>query len=175
MKRLLLVSLAALSASNGLAQSAPQSLSLGDVARLAARNSAPAVAARFRADQIRGRASESRSALLPHVEALYSDGKRTFNTASFGLPLPGFDPAGVIIGPVRTIDFRGRVVANLLDAGAYGRMLVARSAVNSADIEATQAAQVAAAMAGAVYVRTIRAEAQVSARAADSALAVELL
>lgn len=183
MNRLLLIALAPLgtfaSISAGAvdagAQDAPQTLTLGEAARLAARNSAPAVAARYRAEQIRGRATESKSALLPRVSASFADGQRTFNTASFGLPLPGFPPNGKIIGPVRTVDFRGRVVANLLDPGAYGRLLVARSSAANADVEATQASQQAAASAGALYVRTMRAEAQVRARSADSALALELL
>jgi len=159
----------------GAQNAAPQVLTLGDATRLAAANSAPSVAARYRADFARGRALESRSALLPRVTASYSDGKRTFNTASFGLPLPGIDPTGKIIGPVRTVDVRGRVVANLLDAASYGRLLVARASVDAADLEATNAAQMSGAAAAAVYVRAMRADAQVRARAADSALARELL
>src|SRR5258705_12672244 len=81
-------------------------LSLGDAMRLAARQSYPALSASYRAEQARARATEVRSALLPEVTAIYSDGQRTFNTASFGIPLPGFDPSGEIIGPVRTVDVR---------------------------------------------------------------------
>ena len=99
----------------------PRSLTLGDAARLGARQSVMSVEAYYRAEAARGRARESRSALLPQVSATFADGQRTFNTASFGLPLPGFDPNGQIIGPVRTIDARGRVVANLLDPAAFGR------------------------------------------------------
>lgn len=173
MIRLMCIS-AALGAATVRAQD-PQDLSLGDAARLAARNSAPVVAARHRAEQVRGRAAEIRSALLPRVTASFADGKRTFNTATLGLPLPGFRPEGQIIGPVRTVDVRGRLVANVVDPAAYGRLLVARASVASADIEATQVAQAAAASAGAAYVRAMRAEAQLRARAADSALARELL
>ena len=72
-----------------------QSLSLGDAARLAAKQSGVSVAAHFRAEQARGRVLESRSALLPHASGSFADGQRTFNTASFGLPLPGpIAPAG---------------------------------------------------------------------------------
>ncbi|HEX7939994.1 MAG TPA: TolC family protein, partial [Gemmatimonadaceae bacterium] len=175
MNRFHLIAVAALCAADAGAQNAPQSLSLGDAARMAARNSAPAVASRYRAEQARGRAMEARSALLPNVFASFGDGQRTFNTASFGIPFPGFDPHGSIIGPVRTADIRGHVVANLLDPAAYGRLLVARSSANGADIEATQAGQVAAASAASLYVRTMRAEAQVRARSADSSLAKDLL
>ena len=152
-----------------------QVLSLGDAARLAARQSGSSVAAFYRAEQARGRALESRSALLPHASASFSDGNRTFNTASFGLPLPGFDPNGVVIGPVRTIDARGRVVANLIDPASFGRYRTAQAAASGADADAAQVTNQAAAIATATYVRTLRAEAQVSARAADSSLATELL
>src|SRR2546423_3561990 len=151
------------------------SLSLGDAARLAARQAGVSVAAQYRAQQARGRALESRSALLPHVSASYSDGERTFNTASFGLPLPGFDPSGQIIGPVRTVDLRGRVVANLLDPAGIGRYRSAQAAADGAYAEAAVATNQAAAIATAAYVRTLRAEAQVSGRAADSSLATDLL
>jgi outer membrane protein len=166
---------ASLAAGHLFGQGTPQSLTLGDAARLAAKGAAPAVAARYRADQSRGRMKESRASLLPHLSASFSDGKRTFNTASFGLPFPGFDPNGSIIGPVRTVDVRGRLVANVLDPAAYARFAVARSSASSADIEATQAAQSAAAAAAGAYVRAMRAEAQLHARSADSALAAELL
>jgi outer membrane protein len=165
----------ALCAANIAAQTAPQSLSLGDAARLAAHNSAPAVSARYRAEQARGRVTESRSALLPHASYTLSDGKRSFNTASFGLSFPGFPSKGLVIGPVRTADFRGHVAANLFDPVGYGRLLVSQSSVVGADIEVTQASQGAAAAAGGAYVRAMRGEAQVRARFADSALAKDLL
>lgn len=167
----------ALSAASSHAQeTAPtQSLSLGAAARLAAEQSAPAVIAYYRAEQSRARTLETRSALLPRVTATWSDGKRTFNSATFGLPLPGRDPNGEIIGPVRTVDFRGRVVASLVDAAALGRYRSAQAATSSAEADAAQIAELAAATATAAYVRALRADAHVNARAADSALASELL
>ena len=152
-----------------------QSLSLGDAARLAARQSGTSVAAFYRAEQARGRALETRAALLPHVTASYSDGQRTFNTASFGLPLPGFDPNGQVIGPVRTVDVRGRVVASLIDPAGIGRYRSAQAAAAGASAEAAVVTHQSAAIATAVYVRALRAQAQVNAKSSDSALAAELL
>ena len=152
-----------------------QALSLGDAARLAAKQSGASVAAYYRAEQARGRALESRSALLPHVSGSYADGERTFNTASFGLPLPGFDPNGQIIGPVRTVDMRGRVVANLIDPASFGRYRSAQAAAAGASADAAVVTNQAASIATAAYVRALRAQAQVNAKAADSALATELL
>ena len=159
----------------GAQRDSVMSLSLGDAARLAARQSGPAVAAQYRAEQIAGRAREVRAALLPQLNGTFSDGKRTFNTASFGLPLPGFDPNGVVIGPVRTIDVRGRAVANLVDPAAFGRFRSAQAAAAGATADAAVVMNQAAATAVTTYIRALRAEAQVNARAADSSLAAELL
>jgi outer membrane protein TolC len=150
-------------------------LSLGDAARMAAQQSGTALAAQYRAEQARGRAMESRSALLPQVSGSFTDGQRTFNTASFGLQLPGFPPNGEVIGPVRTVDIRGRVVANLFDPAALARYRTASAAASGANAEAASATNQAAAIAAATYVRAMRADAQVNARAADSSLAADLL
>src|SRR4051812_45783343 len=147
-----------------------RNLSLGDAARIAAQQSGVAVAAQYRAEEARGRALESRSALLPQVSGSFADGQRTFNTASFGLTLPGFPPNGEVIGPVRTIDIRGRVVANLFDPSAIARYRAASAAASGASAEAVAVTNQAAGIATAAYVRAVRAEAQVSARAVDSSL-----
>lgn len=152
-----------------------RALSLGDAARLGATAGASSVAAQLRAEQARGRALESRAALLPHVSGSFADGQRTFNTASFGLNLPTFDPNGEVIGPVRTVDIRGRVVANLLDPAGLSRYRTAQSAASGASADAAIVTHQAATIAAAGYIRTLRAEAQVAARSADSALATELV
>lgn len=154
---------------------APRPLSLGDAARLAARQGAIAEAARYRADEATARVRQARSALLPNVEAVANDGKRTFNTASFGLPLPGFDPNGEVIGPVRTIDFRGRAAVPLVDVGAIGRVKAARTTARSANADAANSAELAAQNASAAYLRALRTEEIVRARTADSSLAADLL
>ncbi|HMC57028.1 MAG TPA: TolC family protein [Gemmatimonadaceae bacterium] len=150
-------------------------LSLGDAARVAARQSGTALTAQARAEQAHGRAMESRSALLPQLSGSFADGQRTFNTASFGIPLPGFPPNGEIIGPVRTVDIRGRVIANLFDPAALARYRTATAAAYGANADAVSATNQAAAIATASYVRALRAVAQVNARAADSSLAADLL
>lgn len=168
------LAIAAFRAADGQVDSI-RSLSLGDAARLAARQSGPSVAAYYRAEQARGRALESRSALLPHVTGSFSDGQRAFNTASFGLPLPGFNANGQVIGPVRTVDIRGRVVANLIDPAGIGRYRSAQAAAAGASADAAAVTNQAAAIATIAYVQALRAESQVQARAADSSLAADLL
>ncbi|MCC6318312.1 MAG: TolC family protein [Gemmatimonadaceae bacterium] len=157
------------------AQQAPRTLTLGGAARLATELSAPATLARYRAREADGRAREARAALLPSAHASFADGQRTFNTASFGLPLPGFDAHGEIIGPVRTVDVRGRVTATLLDPAARGRLGGARAAAVAADADAASVAEQTAVAAALAYVRALRATAHLAARASDSSLAAGLL
>lgn len=157
------------------APDASQPLTLGGAARLAAAQSAVAAEARFRADAAHGRVTQARSALYPQINGSFSDGQRTFNSASFGLPLPGFDPNGQIIGPVRTVDIRGRVVANVYDPVSIARYRGAQAAAAGSDADAASLAEQAGAAAAAAYLRVLRAEAQVSGRVTDSTLAAELL
>ncbi|HEU4643728.1 MAG TPA: TolC family protein [Gemmatimonadaceae bacterium] len=150
-------------------------LSLGDAARLAARQSASAQAARFRSEQAAARISQSRAALLPNFSVDAIESGHTINTATFGLELPGMNPDGEIIGPVKTLDTRGRLSLSLLDLGALGRVKSARSAADASEADAVNVAEQSAALAAAAYLRTQRADAQLLARLADSVLADSLL
>ncbi len=154
---------------------ASQPLTLGGAARLAASQSAVAAEAHYRAEAARGRVTQAKSALYPQLSGSFSDGQRTFNSASFGLPLPGFNPNGQIIGPVRTVDIRGRVVANVYDPVSIARYRGAQAAASGREADAASLAEQAGAMAAAAYLRVLRAEAQVSGRVTDSTLAAELL
>src|SRR3954466_14898372 len=104
-------------------------LSLGDAARLAARQSAIAQGARLRADEAEARVRERRAELLPNVSSYVQEAGRTFNTSTLGIDFPSspgvpplFDPRGQVEGPINTLDVRGRVQQNLLDFGALGRV-----------------------------------------------------
>jgi outer membrane protein TolC len=153
----------------------PHALTLGEAARLGARQSALAEGARYRVDEAEARVRQARAALLPSVSATGSDGQRTFNTASFGLPIGNFPPTGVVVGPVRNIDVRGRVQANLLDVAAIQRVRAARTQVRGTSADASNSAEQAAQIAAGAYLRALRADEIVRARTADSALAVDLL
>src|SRR3954469_2995972 len=95
-------------------------LSLGDAARLAARQSAIAQGARLRADEAEARVRERRADLLPNVSSYAQEAGRTFNTSTLGIDFPSapgtppfFDPEGQVLGPINTLDVRGRVQQNL--------------------------------------------------------------
>ncbi len=157
-------------------------LTLGDAARLAAERSAPVLEARSRVEGAQARVRQSTSALLPTVDANVLRGARTFNTASFGLDFPTapgqepfFDPAGEVVGPVRSADVRASAELPLLDLSALGRRRSAQAGADAAMREEEAAADQAGALAARVYVADIRARAEVVAREQDLDLARELL
>jgi outer membrane protein len=160
----------------------PVVLTLGGAARLAAEKSAAPEAARLRADQAEARVRQTKSAFLPDVSGNVFEGEHTFNSASFGInfadPTTGkflFDPNGQVLGPVRTYDIRGTVTQNIYDPSAFAKLKAARATSSAYGDEAAAQSQTAAGMAAMVYVRVLRADAQVAARVADSTLAEELL
>ncbi|HET7622233.1 MAG TPA: TolC family protein [Gemmatimonadaceae bacterium] len=150
-------------------------LSLGDAARLASRISASARAARYRTAQAEARVTQSRAQLLPDISASALGNGRSFNTATFGIPLPGFDPNGTVISGVNTLDFRGKASMNLLDFSAFGRIRGARSAAEASARTAESVAEEAATTAALAYLNAQRADAQLAARQADSVLADSLV
>ncbi|MDP9204381.1 MAG: TolC family protein [Gemmatimonadota bacterium] len=158
------------------------SLTLGDAARLAARQSAIAQGARLRADEADARVRQRKADLLPTISSYVQEAGRTFNTSTLGIDFPAapgqpplFDPQGQVEGPINTLDVRGRVQQNLLDFGALGRVRSARAAARSSSADADATAEQAATIATNAYVRAMRADADLHARQADTLLATDLL
>ncbi len=173
--------LLALDAGSTAAQQ-PITLTLGAAARFAAERSAGPEAARYRVDMAEARLRQQRADLLPTFAGAFSQGERTLNSAGFGLalrdPTTGsdlFDPAGQVLGPVRTWDLRATVRQSIIDFSSFARVRAAGAAVAAADADAANVSQQAAAAAAVSYVRALRADAELSARQADSTLAEELL
>jgi outer membrane protein TolC len=157
------------------AAAAPTRLSLGDAARLAASNSAPAVGARIRVAEAQGRAVQSRADLLPSLTGSASQFTRTLNTASFGFSLPGLDPNGQIIGPFRVLDARGSAAVPLFNFGAFAHYRAAGAAVRASSAEATVASEQAGSQAALAYVQALRAQDDFRARSEDTVLAADLV
>ena len=160
----------------------PVRLSLGDAARLAARQSNGVQTAAERVAEAVARVRQSRAALLPELSANALQSGRTFNSVTFGISLPSgpgqpplFNPDGEVLGPVNTLDLRGRVQANLIDPSAIARVRTAQTAVEAARAEIGNAGDLAASQAAVAYIRVQRGNAQLNARLADSVLARELL
>jgi len=152
-----------------------QPLTLGDAARLAAQQSAGSELASLRVAEAEARVRERRAALFPQIGGALTDGQRTFNTASFGFSLPGLNPNGEIIGPVRNVDVRARIAQTIYDPAARSRINAARVGVQASNAEALSQRELAASNAASAYLRLLRADAQVVARTADSSLAAELV
>src|ERR1700682_3633605 len=157
-------------------------LTLGDAARLAARQSALAQGARLRADEAGARVRQRRADLLPTVSSYVQEAGRTFNTSTLGIDFPAapgqkplFDPQGQVEGPIKTLDIRGRVEQNILNFGAIGRVRSAQAQARSSSADADATAEQAANIATSAYIRAMRADADLRARQADTRLATELL
>lgn len=161
---------------------AQNALSLGDAARLAAKQSGGVDVARERVAQAEARVTQRRGALFPDLAAGIQQSERNLNSATFGFsfsnPVTGqplLRPDGEIIGPIPIVDVRYRLQQPLLDLGNIAKWRAAQSTVLAASADVQAQADMAAATAAAVYVRAARAEAQLSSRRADSALAADLL
>jgi len=150
-------------------------LTLGDAARIGARQNASAIQARYRAEQANARITQQRSDLLPSITGYAEENGRSFNTATFGIPFPGFDPKGQVIGPVNIFDVRGKISETFLDFGALQRVKSARTTARAFGATAANEAEISAQNAASAYLRAQRADAQLSARQADSVLADSLL
>lgn len=150
-------------------------LTLGGAARLAAKQSALAQTAQYRAREAAARVRQSRSAILPDLNATGSLVRRNFNTASFGLSLPGFPPGGFVPPAFNLYDLRGHAQWDVLDLSAFERVRAAQAAARASGAEATNSAELAATQAATAYLQLLRTESQLEARAADSALAADLL
>jgi outer membrane protein TolC len=162
--------------------SPPQRLSLADAARIAAAQTVGVQSAQFRVQEAQARVTQSRSALLPQIEAVPNWTSHTLNSASFGFNFPAepgqpplLNPDGQIIGPVKFFDFRGQISQTLYDPGARQRVKAVRSSVDAATADVATAAEQSASNAALLYVRALRTDANLQARTADSALAAQLV
>ena len=166
----------------GAQQPEPLTLTLGDAARLAARQAAPAVIAQLRTREAEARVTQQRAELLPTLRTSALESGHTLNSATFGFDFPTpegetplLDPNGQIIGPVNTLDLRAHVTVPAIDFAARERLAGARMSVRASQAAAQNAGEQAGATAAQAYLRAARAEAMVAARAADSVLADSLL
>lgn len=155
------------------AQPAVARLSLGDAARMAARQNGAIDISRARAEQAEARALQRRNGLFPDLSAGVAEASHTLNSATFGIPFG--NPNGELIGPVPTLDLRYKLQAPLFNAGLWGSWRAAQAAAAAAQSDVATQADAAAAAAASTYLRAARAEAQLQARRADSTLADELL
>ena len=163
-------------------QPTPLVLTLGEAARLAARQSAPVVIAELRTREAEARVMQRRADLLPTLHTTLLESGHTINSATFGFDFPTpegetplLDPHGQIIGPVNTLDARAHLTVPAIDFAARERVASARASVRASQAAAQNEAEQAAGLAAQAYLRAARADAIVAARAQDSTLADSLL
>lgn len=161
--------------------SAQGALTLGDAARMAAKQNTSLDIVRSRVAQADARVREQKASLYPDVSGYLQQAQRTTNTATFGFSFRDaatgeylFDPNGQLLGPIPQTDARYRVSQTLLDFGAFARVKAAQSASLATAADLNTVAEGAAATAALAYIRVVRAEAQLNARLADSTLASDL-
>ena len=158
-----------------------QALTLGDAARMAAKQNTSLDIVRARVAQADARVAQQKASLYPDVSGYLQQAQRTTNTATFGFSFRDaatgeylFNPDGQLLGPIPQTDARYRISQTLLDFGAYARVKAAKSASLATAADLNTVAEGAAATAAMAYIRVIRAEAQLGARVADSTLAADL-
>lgn len=157
-------------------------LDLGAVIRMASERSAVVELERFALLEAQAKVTEERADLLPHVSFDYLHGRRSFNTASFGIDFPSppgepplFDPNGQVIGPVANVDLRGHLSQTLFDWSAIERLRSSRASLEASRERTNEAADRAAATAAAAYVQALRAQDRLHAREEDLELAQDLV
>ncbi|HVZ47923.1 MAG TPA: TolC family protein, partial [Gemmatimonadaceae bacterium] len=178
----LLVSAPAGAQSGAPSGTQPVVLTLGGAARWAAEKNAGPAAARERVAQADARVRQQRASFMPTLTASALDHENNLNSAtfpfSFNDPTTGvalFDPNGEVLGPVKNWDMRGNLRQDVVDLSAFAKLRAAHAGVTASEAQAAAAAQQAAGAAAVAYVRAVRADAQITARLADSTLAAELL
>ncbi len=153
-----------------LAAQAPQPLSLGDAARLAATQAPSALAARERAVQGGARVAQARAAWLPSLSSsAIMDGGTEQRGALGGAP--GAPP----LAPDRDVDMRLQATQTLFDLGSLRRWRATAAQAEAEARTAQDAGEAAAGRAALAYLRVLRADARLAARHADSTLSAELL
>jgi outer membrane protein len=161
-----------------------RTLTLGDAARLAAHQSAPAREAQARTAQAGARVRQQLAGFLPNLSGSASVTEYDLNSAAaFRFPsVPGasafnalLPPAGALFPPLKDYDARGRIADTLFSFGAIQRYRQSQTSRDAAMADAANTAELAATAAADAYLQVQRAEATVRARAADSALAQDLL
>ena len=143
------------------------------VRRVTSPDAPPAVEiAGLRTDESRARVTQARSGLLPNISLGGSWANRTLNPKALGFSFPGVPN---LIGPFDVVDGRVQLQQTLVDFSNLKRVSAAKSQVTAAVAEGSATVETSAQNVAIAYARASRAQAVVSARTADSALAAELV
>lgn len=154
------------------AQTAPDTLTLGEALARGRSNGVQAALAHLSAQGTLLRGQEQRSAFLPQVDAMSSIQRQTVNLSEFGLSFPGV-PA--VTDPFTLFRARAGFSQLLFDRATVERLRALRDTAVAAGLDAERAGDLAAATAGAAWLRLASAQSTVNAREQDSVTAFALL
>jgi len=156
--------------------SAPPSLSLVEAVRRGLGAAPGVVAARAEVHQAEARQRETRSELLPSLDAGASYVNRTYNIHTFGIEFPSApgEPFPDLVGPFGVADARAFLHQSLFDYAAIARVRSRGGAIDVSRADEAVTREKSAEIIAVAYVRAVRAAALVAARTADVELARQL-
>src|SRR5579872_6634938 len=129
--------------------------------------------------QARARSAEGRAALLPDLEASFTDRNQTTNLAALGItsihvPVPGFEFPS-LVGPYSTADARATVNQNVFDFSSIRRYQGSRVGVSAAKSDVDASEEQVAGQVARTYLASIKADADVETAKANVTLSQAVL
>ena len=129
--------------------------------------------------QAQSRATESRAALLPDVEAAFSDQSRTENLSAMGLsklnlPIPGFQ-FPTFVGPFTTVDARVTGTQNIFDFSTWRRFQASKVGISAAKSDLDTAGEQVAGQVARAYLAAVKGDTDVEMAQANVTLSEAVL
>ena len=114
--------------------------------------------------QAQARSAEARAALLPDLEAAYSERNQTTNLNAFGIhiavPIPGFQFPS-FVGPYTTMDARVSGSESVLDLSSIRRFQASKVGVSAAKSDVDSTGEQVAGKVARAHLAAVRAQADV--------------
>ena len=128
--------------------------------------------------QAQSKAAQSRAALLPDVEAAFSDQSRTANLASMGIkivvPIPGFQ-FPTFVGPFSTMDARVSGTQSIFDFSSLRRFQASKVGISAAKQDLDTAGEQVAGQVARAYLAAVKADTDVEMAQANVTLSEAVL
>jgi outer membrane protein TolC len=129
--------------------------------------------------QARARSAEARAALLPDLEASFTDRNQTSNLEAYGfssihVPIPNFT-FPTLVGPYTTADARATVNQNVFDFSTIRRYQGSRAGVSAAKSDVDASEEQVAGQVARTYLASIKADADVETAKANVTLSQAVL
>jgi outer membrane protein TolC len=150
--------------------SPPGPITLIDAITIGRRQGVEAAIARLNLRATEARTGQRLAELLPNIDGQASFTRQTLNLDAFGIPI-----ATGITDPFNLYNLQLRASQRILDLSALTRYRAGRDTIRAAELDARAIGEIAGANAGLAYLRVLSAEETARARAADSAVAADLL